>query len=173
MLTRAQQWLIVGGLLVVLLGLVYGIVYNLRVEHQTLPRLREQHRGIFLAAAQKESVQVQEALAVAQMANYQYVRAIDVHTHLIKMASVSILLGLIFSLVKWDEKLRIALAVLFVSTAVVFPLGVFAQIFSTSVLLQTVAAGAALLAIGSLGFIIWGLARGLRKEEPNSPTNPG
>lgn len=167
-MSRPQKTLIVGGLLVVLLGLVYGMVYNFVVEHKTLPRLREQHRSVFVAAAEGNEEQVRNAFQHAKSANYRYVRAIDVHTHLIKMASVAILLGLVFSVVRWDEKQRFALAVLFLASAVVFPLGVFAEIFSTSVIPQGVAAGGALLAIASLAFILWGLVGGPPKE--SSPT---
>lgn len=162
MLTRPQRWLLVGGFLVVLLGLVYGLVYTFLVDHQTLPRLREPYRALFVAAAEKDVGGLESALAAAQAQNYEYVRAIDVHTHLIKMASLAIMIGLIFSVVQWDERQRYALAVLFLSSAVIFPLGVFAEIFSRSLIPQVVAAGGALLAIVSLGLILVGLNRGLR-----------
>jgi hypothetical protein len=119
---------------------------------------------LFVAAAERNARELEATLATAQAQNYEYVRAIDVHTHLIKMASVAILIGLIFSLVQWDERQRYALAVLLISSAVIFPLGVFAEIFSRSLVPQAIAAAGALLAIASLSLILVGLNRGLRRK---------
>ncbi len=156
-LTLPQKWLIVGGLLLALLGLVYGLVYTYFVDHQTLPRLREHYRGAFVAAAEGDAARVETELEEGQAMNYRYVRAIDVHTHWLKMASVAILLGLILPLVQWNRKTRQVLALLFLAGGVIFPLGVFAQVVTDSVVPQAVAALGAALAIVSVAGVLWRL----------------
>ncbi len=168
-LTLPQKWLILGGLLLALLGLVYGLVYTYIVDHQTLPRLREHYRGAFVAAAEGDAAQVESELEEGQAMNYRYVRAIDVHTHWLKMASVAILLGLILPLVQWNRKARRALAVVFLAGGLIFPLGVFAQIVSDSVVPQAVAAGGAALAIVSVAGVLWRLVT-LPDSEPPNPS---
>lgn len=157
-----QKVLIVGGLLVSILGLCFGLVYTYLVDHQTLLVLKEDYQGAYVAAARRDSQGMQETLRETRRANYQNVRAIDVHTHLIKMASVVILVGLIFPFIRWPEGARKALAISLFAGAVVFPLGVFAEIFSDSIVPQAVAAGGALLAIASFAIILLGILHGIK-----------
>lgn len=162
-MTTPQRWMILGGLAVFLLGLGFGVVHTFLVDHETLLRVKEDYRSAFMAAAEGKDGEAQVALEEAKTANYNFVRSIDTHTHLLKMASVVILIGLILPLVSWTEKTKLALALALLGSAVIFPLGVFGEIFSHSLFPQAVAAGGALLAIGSFSLILFGIFSDTRR----------
>ncbi len=162
-MSASQKWLIQGGIFLILLGLVYGLAHTFLVQHGTLPVLRESYREAFTAAAQGQLERSQASLEQAKKMNYRYVRVIDVHTHVIKLATLLILIGLLYPQVSWGKRTKSLLAMGFVTGTWLFPAGVFAEIFSTSTFPKALAAGGALLAIGSFALILLGIARGIRQ----------
>jgi len=157
-----EKTLLTGGMLLLVAGLLFGAVYGYLVQHETLLVLRESYRTLLAASAAGDQSATQAALERARRMNYVYVRAVDVHTHLIKMASVVLLIGLVYPMVAFSERARRALAALFLAGAWLFPLGVFAEIFWQGLLPQMLAAAGASAAIAALAGIVGGLYRGLR-----------
>jgi hypothetical protein len=157
-----EKALLAGGMLLLVAGLLFGAVYGYLAQHETLLVLRESYRTLLTASAAGDQPAVQAALERARRMNYVYVRAVDVHTHLIKMASVVLLIGLLYPFVALSERARRALAALFLAGAWLFPAGVFAEIFVSGLVPQALAAAGAAAAIAGLAGIVAGLYRGLR-----------
>lgn len=160
-MTASQRWLIFSGLVLAATGMIFGFVYTYAVDHQTLPLLREAYREAFTAAAANDATASQAALERAGAMNYKYVRIVDVHTHIIKLATVLLLAGLVYPLVAWSEKIKKLAAVCFVAGSLIFPSGVFLENFSSSLVPKAAAGAGALLAIVSFAVILLGLFRGL------------
>ena len=81
-------------------------------------------------------------------------------THIIKLATVLLLVALVYPLVSLPEKRKQTLAIVLITGICVFPLGVLAEIKVRGRSAQAVAAVGALLVILSFGGIVWGLLRG-------------
>ena len=148
---NAQRNLILVGLLLILASSVGGVWYAFAVEHQTLLLLREQYEQAFTAAADHDMTAALAALGEGQHANYRYVRMIDAHTHVIKLASLLILIGLLMSVLGWNDQTRQRLAWVLGIGVVLFPLSVLAQIYVSGPMFK---AGAALGAIMIIAFMI-------------------
>ncbi|HSA93319.1 MAG TPA: hypothetical protein VLE48_09940 [Terriglobales bacterium] len=158
-----EKVLLGGGMLLLVAGLLFGAAYGYLVEHQPLLVLRESYRDLLASSAAGDVAGAQAALTQAQRMNYAYVRAVDVHTHTLKLANVILLVGLFYPMVALSEVMRRRLAILFVAASWLFPAGVFAEIFSPGILPQALAAAGAALAVASLAGIVLGLWRGLRQ----------
>lgn len=163
-MTASQRWLIFSGLALAGAGMVFGFVYTYAVDHQTLPLLREAYRDAFTAAASNDAGSSQAALERAGAINHKYVRLVDVHTHVIKLAIVILLAGLVYPLVGLSEKTKKLAACCFVVGSLIYPLGVFAEVSSASLVPKVAAGGGALLVIASFAVILAGLFRGLGQQ---------
>jgi hypothetical protein len=148
-MNREQKWLVTGGLLLITVGLVFGVVYGWLVGHGTLLVLKESYGSALRAAAGGDAAEMRSGAQAGQEANYRLVRAVDVHTHIIKMGTVVLLAGLLWPLLGSARKTRVALGL--IGGAVVFPLGVFLEIYTHSMAAQAVAAIGAAVAILSFG----------------------
>jgi len=155
-MSGCQRLLIVAGLTLVTAGLLFGFVYGFVVEHGTLLVLKEAYGASLRNAAAGDWEASRFAFASGRFANYILVRAVDVHTHLIKMATLVLLLGLLWPLIRSRASSR---AAAFVLGAVLFPAGVFAEIYTTSIMAKGLAALGAGIAILSLAAIFRGLLR--------------
>lgn len=158
-MNTVQRWVIVAGLGIILTGLSLGLIYNFLVGHETLLALKDSYQEAFVAAAEGNGQVSGIELEKSQKRVFQYVRAIDVHTHLIKMASLAVLVAIISPCSGWGPKTNSRLTVSLLTSAGLFPLGVFAEIFSKSILSQGIAAGGALLGIGAFTLFVLGMLR--------------
>ena len=154
-MSRGQSWLLKGGLVLIMGGLLFGLVYGWCVEHGTLLVLKDSYGTAVRAAADGNAEEMKAGLATGSEANYKLVRAVDVHTHFIKMGTVLLLAGLLWPLVGDGKALTIAGAM--IGGAVIFPFGVFLEIYTHSLIGQGVAALGAGLAILSFAGICWKL----------------
>lgn len=160
-MSRSQKLLIVGGLLLVLWGMSYGLYYALFDEHQTLESITVSLSEGFAAAAQRDMRQAQAALESYEAAKFEYVREVDVHSHWSGLALLLILFGLIFDQVAFSERVRFYLAILLVVGSFAFPLGVIWQTVDPGAGPQTLAiVGAALLIIALSAVAVGFAARG-------------
>ncbi len=153
----AQQRLILTGVAMMLVGTLYGAVHNFLVDHETLLVLKETYQSAFMSAAAGDMAAAEQALETAKAMNYRYVRAIDTHTHIIKLATLIVLIALVYPLLSWSEGIRRWLSRGFVAGAVMFPLGLFLQIYAQSILLRGLAAAGALLVIACFTLVVVGL----------------
>lgn len=159
-----QRILLVGGLLIIVVGLVYGAAYNWLVGYDTLTTLRESYGAAVWAAASGDEATFGQALARGKQMNYRYVRVVDVHTHLIKVASLVLLLGLLYPLIPDPSKAVVRWVLVLVVGTVLFPLGVFLEIVTSSILAQAVAALGALMVITAFAALFLNISRGLPSE---------
>ncbi len=157
-MSRSRKTLIVGGLLLTLWGMSYGLYYAVFAEHQTLDHIGGTLAAGFSRAAEKQLDKARTALDDYAAAKFKYVREVDVHSHWSGLALLLILLGVMFDQVAFAERRRFFLAVLLVAGATLFPLGVMLQILNRGVFPQILAvAGSGLLTI-ALGAVAIGFA---------------
>ena len=158
-MTLSRKILLLGGLLLALWGMSYGLYYALFDEHQTLVRMGERLTAAFSLAAEKKMPESSAALAAYARARYEYVREVDVHSHWSGLALLLILLGVMFDQVAFAEGARRWLAVALVAGSCLFPLGVFLQIFSPGLGPTVIAGGGAGLLVVALAVVAAGFAR--------------
>jgi len=152
-----QRSLAVGALGLMLLGSAGGLVHGLSTGHETLLRLREQHRPAFTLAAAGNMDAAETELRLAIRHNFQNVRVIDAHTHVIKLASLAMMLGFVVPLLPIADRGRRALVLAFLSGTLLFPGGVLAQAWMPGVVFQGIAALGAGLVIAAMGTTVYGL----------------
>lgn len=157
-MSRSRNTLIVGGLLLTLWGMSYGLYYALFDEHQTLERMGGSLATGFARAAERRMPEAHAALDAYAAARFEYVREVDVHSHWSGLALLLILFGVIFDQVSFEERTRFVLAVMLVTGSVVFPLGVIWQTIDRSVAPKLVAAAGSGLLIFALATLAAGFA---------------
>lgn len=159
-MSTGRKVLLIGGLVLALLGMLYGLHYAVFVEHQTLDRMGGSLSQAFVQAAERNSVEAHSALHSYVTTKYGYVRQVDIHSHWIGLAMLLMVLGVVFDNVAFSQPSRTVIAAALVSGSFVFPLGVILQtVRNGGGLASTLAiAGSATVTI-ALGAVVWGLAR--------------
>jgi hypothetical protein len=163
-LSTGRKVLLIGGLVLALLGMLYGLHYAVFVEHQTLERMGGSLALAFVHAAERNPVESHNALNSYTATKYDYVRQVDIHSHWIGLAMLLMVLGVVFDNVAFSQRSRTVIAAALVSGSFVFPLGVILQTVSHGKALASALAivGSATVTI-ALGAVVWGFAR-----SPNS-----
>jgi hypothetical protein len=149
-LTLAALWLIAAGILV-------GLGHAAAAQYNTLPVL--QYRAHWMAASLASQSGPSEAVEAAQHKSYLYTRIIDAHTHIIKLATVLLLVAFVYPIITAPDKRKRTLAVILVTGICVFPLGVVAEIYTRGRSAQGVAALGAMMVILAFAGLVWGLLR--------------
>lgn len=162
-MARSRKILLIGGLLLALWGMSYGLYYALFEEHQTLERMGERLAAGFVHAAERESPKARAALDEFARTKYEYVREVDVHSHWTGLAMLLVLLGVIFDSVGFEEHWRLRLAVLLVAGSALFPLGVILQTVDRGFGPKALAVAGSGALIVALGAVAAGFARGGRR----------
>lgn len=163
-MSGSRKLLIVGGLLLVIWGMSYGLYYALFDEHQTLEQMGEALATGFAYAAEEQMSQAHVALDTYAATKFEYVREVDVHSHWSGLALFLILLGVIFDQVAFQERTRFYLAATLMVGSVLFPLGVLLQTLDRGILPEVLAViGSGLLIIALSGVAV-GFARDKRAE---------
>lgn len=157
-MSGSQRTLTVAALLLVAAGILVGIGHAVAVRYNTLPVL--QYRAHWAAASLASQNGPRDAMQAAEHRSYTYIRVVDAHTHIIKLATVLLLAALVYPLIGLPENLKRALAIVFLTGICVFPLGVLAEIYVRGRSTQAVAAAGALLVIVAFAGMVWGLLRG-------------
>ena len=154
-MSTSRKLLILGGTVLAALGMLYGLLYAVFVEHQTLDRMGGTLAGAFTYAAEGHQEGSEARLMIYREIRFDYVRQVDVHSHWIGLAMLMIMLGAAFDEVTLPERTRLWIAVAMLTGSVIFPFGV---------LLQTVKHEAAwtvsgsVLAVAGSGLVIIALA---------------
>ena len=158
-MTRSGRILTIGGLLLAVWGMAYGLYYAVWVEHQTLDDIGSSLAGSFVRAAEGFRTQSQQAMQSYAAANYAYVRQVDAHGHWIGLGLLLIVLGIAFGRVAFSEKIRTALASALLAGAFLFPAGVLLETAMAGSLPKAVAVLGSALVIISLAGIALGFSR--------------
>jgi hypothetical protein len=159
MMTRSGRFLVIGGLLLAVWGMTYGLYYAVFVEHQTLDTIGGSLAGAFVHAAEQASQQSQASMQAYASANYVYVRQVDAHGHWIGLGLLLVVLGIAFSRVGFSESARMALASALIAGAILFPLGVLLETVMQGSIPKAVAVLGSALVIASLAGIALGFSR--------------
>jgi hypothetical protein len=157
-MSGAQRKLAAAALLLVAAGILFGFGHAVAVRYNTLPVL--QYRAQWTTAALAAQHGPNEAIQAAGRNSYTYTRVVDAHTHVIKLATVLLILALIYPLVSLPEKRKRMLAIMFLAGNCVFPLGVLAEIYVRGRSAQVLAAAGAMLVIFAFAGLLWGLLQG-------------
>jgi hypothetical protein len=159
MMTRSGRVLVIGGLLLAVWGMTYGLYYAVFVEHQTLDTIGGSLAGAFVHAAEQASQQSQTSMQAYASANYIYVRQVDAHGHWIGLGLLLVVLGIAFNRVGFSESARLALASALIAGAILFPLGVLLETMVQGSIPKAVAVLGSALVITSLAGIALGFSR--------------
>ena len=158
-MSRSRKTLLVGGLLLVIWGMSYGLYYALFDEHQTLESITVSLARSFSLAAGKQMEPARAALDAYAAAKFEYVREVDVHSHWSGLALLLVLFGLIFDQVAFPEHVRCFLASALVSGSFLFPAAVLLQTVNQGMVPKALAAVAAALLIVTLAAVAIAFAR--------------
>lgn len=158
-MTRSGRLLIIGGLLLVTVGLTYGMIYAVFIEHQTLDSIGGSLAGAFVHAAEQRPAESQASMQDYAGANYVYVRQVDAHGHWIGLGLLLIVLGIGFSRVGFAESARLNIAVALLAGSILFPLGVFLETLNRGNGPKAVAVLGSALVVASLGAAAIGFSR--------------
>ena len=151
-MSGSRRLLIVGGIVLAVWGMGYGLWYAVFAEHQALDKIGTSLAGSFVAAAERNPASLDNSLEQYREAKYVYDRQVDVHGHWIGLAMLLIVLGIGFDRVNLAERLKVFLALGLLLGSVVFPLGVLLQTISHGPLPRAIAiAGSGLVIAALLG----------------------
>lgn len=158
-MSPSKKLLIVGGLVLTIWGMAYGLYYALFDEHQTLEQIGASLATGFARAAEGSLPEAHASLDAYARAKFEYVREVDVHSHWTGLAMLLIVLGLVFDHVGFAERLRWLLAAALLAGSFIFPLGVILQTVDDGIFPKALAIlGSALvtlaLALVALGFAL-------------------
>jgi hypothetical protein len=157
--SRSRKLLILGGTVLAVLGMLYGLHYAVFVEHQTLDRLGGSLAGAFAHAAERRGDDSQLALTAYRETKYDYVRQVDLHSHWIGLAMLLMVLGVVFDEVAFAERARFVIALAMLAGSIVFPLGVILQTVHMAPLGSVLAIAGSALLIAALGATAVGFMR--------------
>jgi len=166
---RTQRLVFIAAFVFIACGIVFGFIHAWSVNHGTLLVLREQYKDGWLASTIQPSNPPDDPLSRAKQMNYRYVRVVDAHTHIIKLGTVLLLVGLVQPLVVLPLKRKRALAAMFIVGSCIFPSAVLAETSIKGPLPQIFAAFGALLVIVSFAGFLYGLMLGT-SSQPIAPT---
>lgn len=158
-MSRSRKLLVLGGTVLAVLGMLYGLHYAVFVEHQTLDRMGGSLAGAFAHAAERRGDDSQLALTAYRETKYDYVRQVDLHSHWIGLAMLLIVLGVVFDEVAFAERARFAIALAMLAGSIVFPLGVILQTVHMAPLGSVLAIAGSALVIAALGATAVGFMR--------------
>jgi hypothetical protein len=160
-----RRVLAIGALGLMLLGFVLGSWHGARVDSRTLLVLREAYAPAFAAQVRGETGLARAALARAQEANLEHTRVIGAHTHVIKLATVLLVIALSWPVLAGSERRKRLLAGALVAGAVLFPVGLLLQAFHPGVITRAVTALGAGLALVSFAAFAAGLLLAPYRDE--------
>lgn len=152
-----QRKLVVGALLLIAVGILLGFADATIVRYGTMPVL--QYRAHRMAAELAARGAPEETIRAAAFESYTNTRLVDAHTHIIKVATVLLLIAFIYPQISLPEKPKRVLAVMFLTGNCAFPLGVLAEIYVQGRPAQALAAIGAVLIVTSFAGMLWGLIR--------------
>ena len=159
-MTGSRKLLVLGGMVLAVVGMLYGLYYAVFVEHQTLDQMGGSLAHAFASAAERNSSESQIALDAYASTKYDYVRQLDAHSHWIGLGMLMILLGALFARVNFSEAMRQAIAISLLTGSAVFPLAIILQTYHHGAFIFKAlsVAGPGLVIVG-LTATAWGFAR--------------
>lgn len=156
---RSQKILIVSGLLVAVIGMLYGLWYAIFDEHQTLQQLGGALANSFVEASNRDLPEAVSELERYRLIGTEYSREVHAHSHWITLSMILIVLGLAYERVNFGGSVKLGLAVVLSAGSFMFPLGVLLQNFPVGMLGKLLAQAGSLAVILSFLLVTVGLFR--------------
>jgi hypothetical protein len=132
LLTSAGRTLITAGLALAIAGMTYGLYYAVVIEHQTLDAIGGSLAGAFVRAAEGNATASRSAMLSYAAANYDYIRQVDFHGHLIGLGMLLVVLGLALRRSRLAEFFQRPVAAVLIAGSIIFPLAVLTETASSS-----------------------------------------
>lgn len=124
--TGARRRLVVGGIVLIVAGMIFGDVFAVFVLHQNGNRIGEALVAVTDAVASKDADAVSSHFADIGGLLENRGTKVDAHVHMIDFGYLALLLALIQPYVALTERARKRLAAVFIVGAIMLPLSVFA-----------------------------------------------
>ena len=156
-MTSANKTYIVGGLLLVLIGLIFGVYYAIFDEHQTLVAMGMAFAQSFFEAAAGNETGVSESIEVFRANSFEYVREVSFHAHIIELGTLALIIPLFAHRIGWSDGRKLLIARLFIIGSLVFTVAVLAQTVALGPLTQGLAVMGSGLVIACVGILVLGL----------------
>ncbi len=156
-MTSANKTYIVGGLLLVLIGLIFGVYYAIFDEHQTLVAMGMAFAQSFFEAAGGNEAGVSENIETFRANAFEYVREVSFHAHIIELGTLALIIPLFAHRIGWNDSRKLLIARLFIIGSLVFTLGVLSQTLAFSGVTQAMAVIGSGLVIACVGVLVLGL----------------
>lgn len=161
---KLQLRLVIGGLVIILLGFLYGMAHTLSVDHTPRMSLRDDYESGFAELADRglDQQSVRSTLQHIETVNtssIKYQRAIGAHTHAIYLGMLVIILGLFFNRILAGSRHSTLLAAMLGAGVVIYPLGLAAQAAGFILLGEGLALLGSLMIIASIMVLIGALFR--------------
>ncbi len=156
-MTSANKTYIAGGLLLVLIGLIFGVYYAIFDEHQTLVAMGMAFAQSFFEAAAGNEAGVSENIESFRASAFEYIREVSFHAHIIELGTLALIIPLFAHRIGWDDSRKLLIARLFIVGSLVFTLGVLSQTLAFSSVTQAMAVIGSGLVIACVGVLVLGL----------------
>jgi ABC-type thiamin/hydroxymethylpyrimidine transport system permease subunit len=162
---RQVKWIVVAGLILILAGLLFGLVFSYSVDHRTRLITNDAYQPVFeLISEGAEDEDWQALQREINSASRIYARAIDVHTHSTNLGILVMLMGLLYPVFSGGRHFGGALTIGLVLAAWLYPAGLMLQMFQSTLFGEVVAAVGSGLAIGTFALLLVGIWRGLESR---------
>ena len=158
-MSTSQRIMVIGGLMLAIMGMSYGLWYAVYDEHQTLERMGVSLASSFAAGAQRDMAAAQQALVDYGVYASEYDREIHAHAHWITLGFLWIVIGIAFSRVSYAESTRLVLAIALVAGAFAFPLGIFLESYTLNPITRLLTYGGSAAVLLGMAVITVGLFR--------------
>lgn len=123
-----QLRLILTGLIVILAGFLYGMVYTVAVDHVPRLTLHDDYGSSFGKLAENNSAtSASDEIAQVRDRSVKVQRAIGAHTHAIYLGLVIIILGLLFNVALAETRYKSQVANALCAGVILYPLGLALQ----------------------------------------------
>ncbi len=129
---KIQLRLVITGLILILVGFLYGMVHTIAVDHAPRLQLREDYKVAFTQAADKglDDLAFRSTLNSIDSVNnrsVKYQRAIGAHTHAIYLGLMIIILGLLFNFALTNFPYKAQTAIALGAGVIAYPMGLGLQ----------------------------------------------
>ncbi len=163
-MNKTQKLLIIGGLLLTLLGMCYGLYYALFDEHQTLQGMGVSMATGFAKAAENNLAEAHAAIETFGDIQFEYRREVHAHSHWISLGMLLIVLGMAFNQIAFNERHRFLIALTLVGGATIFPLGVLLQTICPGLFASILSICGTIAIIASFFFVTWGFVKPIEND---------
>jgi hypothetical protein len=156
---KLQLRLVITGLILILIGFLYGMVHTIAVDHTPRLQLREDYKVAFSQAADKglsdqTSTSTFNSINTVNNRSIKYQRGIGAHTHAIYLGLMIIILGLILNFALENSRYKSHIVISLATGAAIYPLGLALQASGMIQAGEVLALLGSLAVIGCMGLIV-------------------